>query len=131
MVQCGGSPCFTPKSLQRLIVFREFFRDELERNRTPQAGILGSIHDTHTATAQLTGNLVVRDYLTRFHRLFPVQYIRGRAPGRSTFLPASDARERSTVDPLIGLFAFSCKIRPTLKLLLLVWNSTEEPDTSR
>ena len=54
MVQGGGGSGLTLKTLKRLMITREFFRQEFQGYAATQLRILGLIHHSHAATAQLS-----------------------------------------------------------------------------
>src|SRR5271157_2781712 len=59
MVQRRGGPGFAPETGQRVGVLRYIWREELERDKTAEAHVLGFVHHPHAATAQLLDNAVV------------------------------------------------------------------------
>src|SRR5215470_1046677 len=64
MIQGGGSFGFTLEPAQGLWVFGYVLRQELEGHKTTELHILGLIHNTHPATAELLDDAIVRDGLT-------------------------------------------------------------------
>ena len=72
MVQGGGSASFASKALEGLRVPCQVFGQKLQGNKTPQLGIFGFVHDTHTATAKFFEDAVVRNRLAN-HR--PESYV--------------------------------------------------------
>ena len=52
------------KSLHRLCVLLKFFGKKLQRDKSPEPGILGPVNDTHPAAAQLFKNAIMRDGLS-------------------------------------------------------------------
>ena len=63
VVQGGGGLGFAAKSLERLAVLGEFFRQEFQGNEATETGVLGLVDDAHAAAAQLFDDAVVRDGL--------------------------------------------------------------------
>src|SRR5205814_9544334 len=61
MVQRGGSPRLTLKSFNRQSVPGEIFRKELQQHMAAEPQILGFIHHTHSAAAQLLQDAVMRE----------------------------------------------------------------------
>ena len=57
--RCGAGLAL--KTAQRLGITRQFSRDELERNGTVQAQILGLVHHAHAAAAEPRDDAVVRE----------------------------------------------------------------------
>jgi len=60
MVQRGCRFGFTAKSLQRLTIMGQVFRQELECHETVKPCVLGLIDHSHPATAQLLDDAVMR-----------------------------------------------------------------------
>ena len=54
---------FASEPFQRLVVFRKFLRQELQRNEAAQLGVLGLIDHTHAAATELLNDAIVRDGL--------------------------------------------------------------------
>jgi hypothetical protein len=63
MVESGSSTRLAAKSFERLWVMSNFVRQEFQRNETPKLGVLGFVDDTHSTTAKLFDDAVVRDSL--------------------------------------------------------------------
>src|SRR5580698_7274208 len=95
MIQSRSSPCFPPKSFQRLRVRRKFIRQKLQRHEPTEVRVLSLIHHAHSAAAQPFHDAVMRksfayERIGRFH----VPHILGRARrqvnerGDSEFLSA-------------------------------------------
>ena len=64
MVQCRGSLCLTVGSGSKsLRIWRKSVRKEFQGNEAMEFGVFGLIHDTHTATAELLDDAVMRDGL--------------------------------------------------------------------
>src|ERR1017187_9806834 len=61
MIERGGGPSFAAKTLQRLRIAGDVIGKELEGDESAQAGVFGLVHDSHSATAQLLYDAVVRD----------------------------------------------------------------------
>ena len=59
MIQPGRGARLGAQALDGLLVFRELFRNELERHGTPEPVILGSVDDAHPAGAKLADDVVV------------------------------------------------------------------------
>ena len=64
VVQRRGGPCLAAESGQRLGITSKVGRQELQRDEALQARILGLVHDTHAAAAELLDDAVVRERLT-------------------------------------------------------------------
>src|SRR5215467_9002733 len=64
MVQCRSCSCFAPEAFESLRVVGKMFREELQRDKAAEICVLGLINHTHSATAELFENAVVRDRLT-------------------------------------------------------------------
>src|SRR5690242_1780206 len=62
MVQRRCCPGFTTKALKRLGIPRQVLRQELERHEPTEPRILGLVHHTHPAAAELFDDLVVGDF---------------------------------------------------------------------
>jgi hypothetical protein len=63
MIQGRGSFGFTLKAAEGLRVFGYVIRQELECDKPTELDVLGLVHDTHPAPAQLLNDAVVRDGL--------------------------------------------------------------------
>src|SRR3982075_1393185 len=63
MVQRGRRLCFALESCQGLRIFGDFIRQEFQRDKAMQSGVLGFLNHTPTAAAQLFNDAVVRDGL--------------------------------------------------------------------
>src|SRR5262249_45898318 len=63
MVQSGGSAGFTTEAFQCLWVVRHVIGQEFEGDKTTKIGVLSFVNDTHSTTAQLLCDAVVRDGL--------------------------------------------------------------------
>jgi hypothetical protein len=61
MVQGRRSACLPAKTFQSLWVLGEVFRKKLQGNEAPKLSVLGLVHHTHPATADLLDDAVVRD----------------------------------------------------------------------
>jgi len=61
MIERGGRPGFAFEALQRLRIFGQFVREELQGNLAPQANVLGPIDDAHAALAHLAQDTIVRN----------------------------------------------------------------------
>ena len=59
MVQRRRSLRLAPEALQSLRVLGHVFGQELERDETVEPGVLGLVHDAHSAAAQLANDAVV------------------------------------------------------------------------
>ena len=68
VIQRGGNLGFALKTSEGLRVFGHFFRHEFEGDKTVETNILGLINNTHTATAELLDDAVVRDGLADHER---------------------------------------------------------------
>ena len=64
VIQRGGGARFSLESLQRLPVFAQRIRQELEGNQAAQFCILSAINHTHPTAPELLENAVVRNRLT-------------------------------------------------------------------
>jgi len=63
MVEGGSGARFATKTLQRLPVLRQVFREELQRHMPTEAEIFGLIDHTHASAAELAQHAVVGDGL--------------------------------------------------------------------
>ncbi len=63
MVESGSSTRLAAKSFERLWVMSNFVRQEFQCNETLKLGVLGFVDDTHSTTAKLFDDAVVRDSL--------------------------------------------------------------------
>src|SRR5690349_15516905 len=63
MVQSGSSLGFALEAAESLSVSCNIVGQELEGNKPTEFHILGLVHDTHAATANLLDDAVVRDVL--------------------------------------------------------------------
>ena len=63
MVQGGGGLGFALEAAQSLRIAGNFGQ-KLQRNETVQPSVLGLVHNTHPAAAELLDDAVVRDGLT-------------------------------------------------------------------
>jgi hypothetical protein len=61
MVQGGSSLRFALEAGQGLLIFGNFVRQELQRNKAMQLYVLGFIDHTHPTTAELIDDAVMRD----------------------------------------------------------------------
>ena len=59
MVQSRSRTCFAAETFQRLLIFRHIFREKFQRDEAAELGVLGFIHNTHTATADFFDNAIV------------------------------------------------------------------------
>ena len=64
MVQSGRRTRFPAEALQRLRVFGNIVRQELQSDKASEFGILGLVHHTHPTAAQLFEDAVMRDRLS-------------------------------------------------------------------
>jgi hypothetical protein len=64
MVECRGGSCFPPEAFERLWVAGYICGEKLQRDETAKLSVLGLIHHTHSAAAQLLNDAVMRDGLT-------------------------------------------------------------------
>ena len=71
VIERGGGLGLALKPGQSLRVFGDFIGQELQRHKTPQAGILGFVHHAHAAAAQLFEDSIMRDGLAD-HRVAPL-----------------------------------------------------------
>src|SRR3984957_19129665 len=65
VVQSGSGAGFTTKTLERLGIVRDVVGQKLQSDQATQGGILGAIHHTHPAAAQLVENSVVGNRLPK------------------------------------------------------------------
>ena len=63
MVQRRGGLCFPLKTAERLGIFGDLIRQELQGREAVQANVLGLIHHAHATAAQLAQDAVVGDRL--------------------------------------------------------------------
>ena len=63
MIQSGGGARFAAKAFQRLRISGYIVGQEFQSNKAAKFGVLGLVHDTHPAAAQLLDDAVVRDGL--------------------------------------------------------------------
>ena len=63
MVQGGGRLGLAVEAAQRLRVWSETVREELQGNEAVELGVLSLVDDAHPATPELFNNAVVRDVL--------------------------------------------------------------------
>ena len=63
MVERRGRTRFAPETLQYLWVSGNIIREELERNKPAELGVLGLVNDAHTAATELFDNAVARNSL--------------------------------------------------------------------
>src|SRR5262245_40230801 len=63
VVQCGGSPGLTLESHQGLAIRNHLARQELERHLATQPRVLGLVDHSHTTSANLLQNVIVRNGL--------------------------------------------------------------------
>ena len=89
MVQGRGGPGFTLKTLQRRSVLFQFAGQKLQRDVPAQIDVLGFVHHSHAATAQLVQDAVVRDGFAGDQRSTPKCFTDGRLRP-----PASQCEER-------------------------------------
>ena len=68
VVQRRSSTRFALKALQRSLVLRHFLWKELECDPSSQLRVFGFVDDTHSAAAELRGNLVMGDGLSNHSR---------------------------------------------------------------
>ena len=61
MVQCRSRLRLPLKPVQRLTIFRQIFRQKLQRHKTVQGDVFSLIDNTHPAAAQPFDNPVVRN----------------------------------------------------------------------
>src|SRR6516165_3115797 len=61
MIQRGRRPRFPLESFQRLMIFRKFQRQELQRHEPAKPDILRLIDDTHPAGADFLDDAIMRD----------------------------------------------------------------------
>src|SRR5690348_3369743 len=66
MIQRCGSSRFALEPFEFLRVFREFFRQELQRHKSPERGVFGLVHHTHPAPAELVENSIMRNRLVHY-----------------------------------------------------------------
>ena len=69
MVQGRSRLCFTLEAAKRLRVFGHVVRQELERDKAAQPGVLSLIDDPHATAAEPFHNVVVRDGLADHLRM--------------------------------------------------------------
>ena len=65
MVQGGGSASFAAEAFQRLLILRNFVRQEFQSHEAAEHGVLGLVHHTHPAAAELLDDAVVRNGLAK------------------------------------------------------------------
>ncbi len=63
VIESGSGLCFSNEALSVLFVFEDVGTQEFRCDLTLQLGVLGLVDDTHSAVADLGGDLVVRDGL--------------------------------------------------------------------
>ena len=63
MAQGRGGARLSAKAFQRVRVFCNILRQELQRDRATEFGVLGLVDHTHPATAKLLQDTIVRDRL--------------------------------------------------------------------
>ena len=63
MIQCRRRLGFALEAAESVLVFSNFIRQELERDKATKFDILGLVHHTHPATAELLDDAIVRDGL--------------------------------------------------------------------
>src|SRR5512143_2018004 len=63
MIEGGSRFSFSPEPLQGVMISGEFFRQELQGDKTMESGVLGLVDDTHATAAKLLNDLVVRNRL--------------------------------------------------------------------
>jgi hypothetical protein len=61
MIQSRRCACFAAETLKSLRISGEFLREKLQGHKPTKLGIFRLIHNTHTATAELLYNAVVRN----------------------------------------------------------------------
>ena len=61
VVESGGGARFSLEPLQRLAVFRKFFRQKLQRDQPAEFCVLGLIDHAHAAAAEFVHDVVVGD----------------------------------------------------------------------
>ena len=61
MIQCGSGACFDAEAFDRLSIAGEILGNELQRDRTAEARVVGTIHDAHAAGAELMSYPIMRD----------------------------------------------------------------------
>ncbi len=76
MVGGGGGLRFADEPLLDLFVVAPFGREELQRDRAAELGVLRLVDDTHAATTELRGDLVMGNGL-------PDQRVDGRLVGHT------------------------------------------------
>ena len=63
MVQRRRGPCFPPETLECQRIAGDVIGKKLQRNKAAKLGVFGLVNHTHSATAQLTDDTVVRNGL--------------------------------------------------------------------
>src|ERR1700690_2395310 len=63
VIQCGGSLCLALEAGHRLRILGNFFRQELDRDKSVQARVFSLVDHAHPAAAQLFDNAVMRNGL--------------------------------------------------------------------
>jgi hypothetical protein len=64
VIERRGSFRFPFKAFEHLRILRQFFREEFQGYGTIQANIFCSVDDSHSTTAELSGDPIVRNGLT-------------------------------------------------------------------
>ncbi len=72
MVQCRRRARLAAKSLQSLRIARQLVRQKLQRDKSPELGVLGLINNTHSAAAEffddaVMGNCAANEWLVFRH----------------------------------------------------------------
>jgi hypothetical protein len=68
VVQGGGGTGLSTETLQRLRVLRYGFREKFESDEAAKVSVLGLVDHTHSTTAELLQDAVVRDGLANHRR---------------------------------------------------------------
>ena len=63
VIQSGSGLGFASKAFQRLVVFRKFLGQELERDKPMELGVLGLIDHAHAAATELLHDPILQDGL--------------------------------------------------------------------
>src|SRR6267154_2641622 len=61
MIERGGSASFAAEAFQCMRVLRQIVRKELQRNKTPEFGVLGLIYHAHSTATELFDDAVMRN----------------------------------------------------------------------
>ena len=63
VIQGRSGPRLPAEALQRLGITSQILGQKLQRNKPPQLGVLGLIHDSHPAATELLDDAIMRDGL--------------------------------------------------------------------